>query len=220
MVLIWGSIVDVAKRCLERKSEIRREFEGRPPIIFPTSPKVPGFSELGTPPPQNGSNPWFSFRVTNPPIKYLKAYAPRGIFRQADRRYNSGLFHFEKGDGSAETLDTITLQLSIDDPVVKKVVQSLYYPESPYEFSVLPADILGQIYERFLGKTITIDRQRLRIEEKPEVKKIRRGLLHANIHRELYRCEGSRTVARRKIICASAWGRFEFLTPPAVPAPS
>jgi hypothetical protein len=51
------------------------------------------------------------------------------------------------------------------------VVQSLYYPESPYEFSVLPADILGQIYERFLGKTITIDRQRLRIEEKPEVKK-------------------------------------------------
>ena len=93
------------------------------------------------------------------------------LFRQADRRYNSGLFHFEKGDGSAETLDTFTLQLSIDDPVIKKVVQSLYYPESPYEFSVLPADILGQIYERFLGKTITIDRQRLKIEQKPEVKK-------------------------------------------------
>src|SRR6266404_4217208 len=33
------------------------------------------------------------------------------------------------------------------------------------------ADILGQIYERFLGKTITIERQRLKIEEKPAVKK-------------------------------------------------
>jgi hypothetical protein len=50
-------------------------------------------------------------------------------------------------------------------------IQSLYYPDSPYEFSVLPADILGQIYERFLGKTIKIERRHLEIDEKPEVKK-------------------------------------------------
>jgi type I restriction-modification system DNA methylase subunit len=93
------------------------------------------------------------------------------FFRIADARYNSGLFHFRRGDGSEETLDTFTLQLQIDDSAIKKVVQSLYYPESPYEFSVLPADILGQIYERFLGKTIKIERHRLAIDEKPEVKK-------------------------------------------------
>jgi hypothetical protein len=29
----------------------------------------------------------------------------------------------------------------------------LYYPESPYEFT---ADILGSVYERFLGKVITL----------------------------------------------------------------
>ena len=92
-------------------------------------------------------------------------------FKQADERYNSGLFHFKKGDGAQETLDTVSLDLKIDDAVIKSVIQSLYYPDSPYEFSVLPADILGQIYERFLGKTIKIERSKITIDEKPEVKR-------------------------------------------------
>jgi hypothetical protein len=99
-------------------------------------------------------------------------YARLGdYFKQADERYNSGLFHFQKGDGAQDTLDTFSLGLKIDDNVIKDVTQSLYYPESPYEFSVLPADILGQIYERFLGKTIKIERNKITIDEKPEVKK-------------------------------------------------
>ena len=93
------------------------------------------------------------------------------IFRQADDRYNSGLFHFRKGDGSGETLDTFTLGLTIDDKVLKDIVKSLYYPDSPYEFSVLPADILGQVYEQFLGKVISLSGKKATIEEKPEVKK-------------------------------------------------
>jgi len=93
------------------------------------------------------------------------------LFLKADDRYNSGLFHFNKGDGSAETLDTFTLDLTIDDKVLKPILKSLYYPESPYEFSVLPADILGQVYERFLGKVIRLAGSRAIIEEKPEVKK-------------------------------------------------
>ncbi|SFP43444.1 Eco57I restriction-modification methylase domain-containing protein [Qipengyuania nanhaisediminis] len=93
------------------------------------------------------------------------------LFRKADDRYNSGLFHFKKGDGSPETLDTFTLDLEIDDKVLKPVIKKLYYPESPYEFSVLPADILGQVYERFLGKVIRLSGSRATIEEKPEVKK-------------------------------------------------
>jgi type I restriction-modification system DNA methylase subunit len=93
------------------------------------------------------------------------------LFRKADDRYNSGLFHFKKGDGSNETLDTFTLDLTIDDKVLNPILNSLYYPESPYEFSVLPADILGQVYERFLGKVIRLAGTRAVIEEKPEVKK-------------------------------------------------
>lgn len=93
------------------------------------------------------------------------------LFLKADDRYNSGLFHFKKGDGSAETLDTFTLELKIDDKIIKTILSSLYYPESPYEFSVLSADILGQVYERFLGKVIKLSGSRAVIEEKPEVKK-------------------------------------------------
>lgn len=93
------------------------------------------------------------------------------FFRQADDRYNSGLFHFRQGDGSEETLDNFTLGLKIDDKVLKDILSSLYYPESPYEFSVLPADILGQVYEQFLGKVISLSGTRAVIEEKPEVKK-------------------------------------------------
>ena len=93
------------------------------------------------------------------------------LFRQADDRYNSGLFHFKKDANSGETRDTLTLNLVIDDRILKKILKSLYYPDSPYEFSVLPADILGQVYEQFLGKVIRLDGKKALIEEKPEVKK-------------------------------------------------
>jgi len=93
------------------------------------------------------------------------------LFRSADARYNSGLFHFKAGDGSAETLDTFTLDLTIDDKVLRDIFTGLYYPDSPYEFSVLPADILGQVYEQFLGKVIRLSGRSAIVEEKPEVKK-------------------------------------------------
>lgn len=93
------------------------------------------------------------------------------LFRQADSRYNSGLFHFDPSDGLSETLDTFTLNLTIDDAVIKELFTGLYYPDSPYEFSVLPADILGQVYEQFLGKVIRLSGKSAVIEEKPDVKK-------------------------------------------------
>jgi hypothetical protein len=93
------------------------------------------------------------------------------LFRAADRRYNSGLFHFSKNSDHSEQPDTFTLDLKIGDAALKKILSSLYFPESPYEFSVLPADILGQIYEQFLGKVIRLDKGSALVEEKPEVKK-------------------------------------------------
>lgn len=93
------------------------------------------------------------------------------LFTKADDRYNSGLFHFKTSDGSTETLDNFTLDLNIDDSVLKDVIKNLYYPESPYEFAYMPADILGQVYEQFLGKVIRLAGKRAIVEEKPEVKK-------------------------------------------------
>ena len=96
----------------------------------------------------------------------------RKNFQRADEIYNSGLFHFRDEKGRAEKPDTLTLSLSIDDKPLKEIIENLYYPESPYEFSVLPADILGQVYEQFLGKVIRLTAgHQAKVEDKPEVKK-------------------------------------------------
>ncbi len=88
----------------------------------------------------------------------------RQIFYRADDKYNSGLFDFKS--------DQITPKLSVDDKALKDIFKDLYYPESPYEFSVLGADILGHVYEQFLGKVIRLtEGHRAKVEEKPEVRK-------------------------------------------------
>ncbi len=87
-----------------------------------------------------------------------------GIFKIADDKYNSGLFNFKK--------DTISQNLQIDNKVLKTIINQFYYPECPYEFSVLSVEILGSAYEQFLGKTITINKNhKAVIELKPEVRK-------------------------------------------------
>jgi len=94
------------------------------------------------------------------------------LFHQADDRYNSGLFHFRAEKERPEAPDGLTLSLALDDKPLKEIFKNLYYPDSPYEFSVLPADILGQVYEQFLGKVIRLTAgNRAVVEDKPEVKK-------------------------------------------------
>jgi len=86
------------------------------------------------------------------------------LYRHADEKYNAGIFDFQA--------DTLTRTLTIDDKVLKPILADLYYPQSPYEFSVLPANVLGQVYEQFLGKVIRLTPgHRAKVEEKPEVKK-------------------------------------------------
>lgn len=108
-------------------------------------------------------------QLLNGPDVYARMLA---LFRKADDRYNSGLFHFQKEKGRPGGPDELTPGLAVDDKVLKDIVRRLYYPESPYAFSVLPAEILGHVYEQFLGKVITLTAgHRAKIEEKPEVKK-------------------------------------------------
>ena len=94
------------------------------------------------------------------------------VFQKADAKYNSGLFHFEQEKERGESPDELSLKLSIDDKPLREIIGGLYYPESSYEFSVLPSDILGQVYEQFLGKVIRLTKgHQAKVEEKPEVKK-------------------------------------------------
>jgi hypothetical protein len=107
--------------------------------------------------------------LTNGPHIYERL---TDLFRQADMRYNSGLFHFSEEAERDEATDTLTLSLAIDDKLLRDLIKGMYYPESPYEFSVLPADILGQVYEQFLGKVIRLTSgHQAKVEEKPEVRK-------------------------------------------------
>ncbi len=85
-------------------------------------------------------------------------------FRNADDKYNSGIFDFSK--------DPITQKINVDDKVLSNILVNLYYPKSPYDYSVLPIEILGKVYERFLGKTVRLTAShQAKIEEKPEVRK-------------------------------------------------
>jgi hypothetical protein len=88
------------------------------------------------------------------------------LFGEAEEKYNSGLFDFgRQGDG-------LSRGLTVSDKVLKGIVGGLYYPDCPYEFSVLGADILGAVYEQFLGKTIRLTAgHHAKVEEKPEVRK-------------------------------------------------
>jgi hypothetical protein len=88
------------------------------------------------------------------------------LSKKADTKYNSGLFDFSKSG------DRVTPGLTVDDKTLKPILEDLYYPQSPYEFSVLPAEILGNVYEQFLGKVIRLTAShQAKVEEKPEVKK-------------------------------------------------
>jgi hypothetical protein len=87
------------------------------------------------------------------------------LVKKANLKYDSGLFDSEDW----------LIHLIVDNKILKDIIDNLYYPECPYEFSVLPIEILGNIYEKFLGKTIRFRNVRnthtVIVEEKPEVRK-------------------------------------------------
>lgn len=83
------------------------------------------------------------------------------LFQDADRRYNSGLFDFVE--------DGLSLNVDLDGDVLVDIFKELYYPQSPYAFSVVEANVLGEIYELFLGREIRLTPPAVEIVEKPEV---------------------------------------------------
>ncbi|NIR10740.1 MAG: N-6 DNA methylase [Candidatus Aminicenantes bacterium] len=104
-------------------------------------------------------------RIQNIPDSKQEIYPQLvSLFYQADEKYNSGLFDFKK--------DQLTPKLKVDDKILTDIIKHLYYPDSPYEFSVFDVEILGNIYEQFLGKTIRLTpAHQAKVEDKPEVKK-------------------------------------------------
>ncbi len=96
-------------------------------------------------------------------IKGIKNYDElKAVFKKSDKKFNSGLFDFIE--------DTISLEVDIDAEVLIEIFSELYFPQSPYDFSVVDPTILSQIYERFLGRKVSIDSGRtFHMMEAPEV---------------------------------------------------
>jgi hypothetical protein len=93
------------------------------------------------------------------------------IFKRADDRYNSGLFHLSEKKDIPGPPDTLGLEIAVSDAPLARLINQMYYPQ-PYEFSVMPADILGRIYEQFLGERIEFDSKRkVVVQLKPDLRK-------------------------------------------------
>ena len=61
--------------------------------------------------------------------------------------------------------------LLLGDTWLAEFIGELSDDESPYLFNVIPVEILGSVYERFLGKVVRPHGRGVTIEDKPEVRK-------------------------------------------------
>jgi hypothetical protein len=79
-------------------------------------------------------------------------------FEDADKRYNSGLFDQLLKDNIVENVSS----------VFWTIIKQLYYPESPYSFSVFSSDVLGSIYEIFISEKLSVQSSSVVLVKKPE----------------------------------------------------
>jgi hypothetical protein len=80
-------------------------------------------------------------------------------FRELDVQYNGYLFKYHFSE-----------DLTIPGDTLSDFIRTLYPPEGPWDFARIGDDILGIVYERFLGHTVTVKHGHAVVEEKPEVR--------------------------------------------------
>jgi len=101
---------------------------------------------------------WEDMSTGRPPLyKLLVAH-----FRALDESFNGALFR--KGHESEK--------VGVSDEYLVDIIRDLSSEDSPYLFSTLPVEILGQVYERFIGKAVRLTKGRnVRVVLKPEARK-------------------------------------------------
>jgi len=82
------------------------------------------------------------------------------LFKEVNDDLNGDIFK----PHACETAD-------VDSDLLAKIIEDLYFPKSRYRFDAIGVELLGSIYERYLGSTIRVTPQRVKVEEKPEVRK-------------------------------------------------
>lgn len=105
-------------------------------------------------------NEWMQIDTARP------ALYPRLVahFNSLDVRFNGTLFR--KGH--------LSEQLNVSNDFLVAMIQDLSREDFPYLFSTLPAEILGSVYEQFIGKVVRTTRTgKVNAEPKPEVRRAR-----------------------------------------------
>ena len=82
------------------------------------------------------------------------------LFHEVNDDLNGDIFK----PHACETID-------VDSELLSDIIENLYFPKCRYRFDVIGVELLGSIYERYLGSTIRVTPQRVKVEEKPEVRK-------------------------------------------------
>jgi type I restriction-modification system DNA methylase subunit len=79
-------------------------------------------------------------------------------FRQLDSLFNGSLFKRHWSE-----------KLTLEKDEVLNEILTLLYADGPYRFDLLPVEILGSIYEQFLGSTIRVSGNDVKVEQRPEI---------------------------------------------------
>lgn len=132
------------------------------------------------------------------------------IFSRIDKTYNGSVFEPRK------ELDVVKLS----NKTLHFILKSLLPENSRYNFKVIPVEILGTIYEQFLGKVVITTDKRASIEYKPEVRKaggvyytpqyIVNYIVEQTLGISLKRCKSIDELLKIKI-CDPACGSGSFL---------
>jgi hypothetical protein len=136
--------------------------------------------------------------------------ACRAIFIKLNEFYNGSIFE------SRPELESVT----VSNKVVRAIIHDLQPENSSYNFAVLPVEILGTIYERFLGRVVRTTDKQVKIEDKPEVRKaggvyytpqyIVNYIVQNTVGKLLEKCRTPEDVAQLKIL-DPACGSGSFL---------
>ncbi|MBP7830575.1 MAG: N-6 DNA methylase [Kiritimatiellae bacterium] len=106
-----------------------------------------------------------AYRAAPPPDSLWAAVV--GHLQALDRRPPGNMPHFNGNLFKPHFSEA----LRVGDQWLCDFIEDLSDDESPYLFNVIPVEILGSVYERFLGKVIRPSGRGVAADEKPEVRK-------------------------------------------------
>lgn len=101
---------------------------------------------------------WQSSSTANRPSLYSRLVSH---FNTLDQSFNGALF---KVGHESEFVN-------VSDRLLGDIIRDMSSEDSPYLFSTLPVEILGAVYEQFIGKVVRIKGKQITAELKPEVRK-------------------------------------------------